>query len=81
MDKRTAEINDDTQGDFQAGKRGGAKSWSELATKVVVSKYFYGNKDQRAGDIGAATDPPGLPDDGGLGVRDGYFDLRAGFVL
>ena len=50
-DRRTAEINDDSgkvifkQEDIEV-----PKSWSPLATKIAVSKYFYG-------DIANGTDP------------------------
>src|SRR5271155_4246552 len=42
-DKRTAEITDDAnKGIFKQENVEVPKSWSILATKVVVSKYFYG---------------------------------------
>jgi ribonucleoside-diphosphate reductase alpha chain len=50
-ERRTAEINDDSgkvifkQEDIEV-----PKAWSALATKIAVSKYFYG-------DIGNGTDP------------------------
>src|SRR5881392_3059864 len=50
-ERRTAEINDDSgkvifkQDDIEV-----PKNWSALATKIAVSKYFYG-------DIGNGTDP------------------------
>jgi ribonucleoside-diphosphate reductase alpha chain len=50
-ERRTAEINDDSgkvifkQEDIEV-----PKNWSALATKIAVSKYFYG-------DIGNGTDP------------------------
>ena len=50
-ERRTAEITDDSgkvifkQDDIEV-----PKSWSALATKIAVSKYFYG-------DIGNGTDP------------------------
>ena len=62
----TAEITDDNgkiifkQEDIEV-----PASWSELATKIAVSKYFYGDiewdgsRKRRARDFGAATDPPG----------------------
>ncbi|MBR5606478.1 MAG: vitamin B12-dependent ribonucleotide reductase, partial [Verrucomicrobia bacterium] len=43
-DYRTAEINDDSGNVFfRQEKVEVPKFWSELATKVVVSKYFYGD--------------------------------------
>src|SRR6185369_9732666 len=42
-DKRTAEITDDSgKVIFKQDNVEVPKSWSVLATKVVVSKYFYG---------------------------------------
>src|SRR5580698_9527673 len=44
-DRRTAEITDDTgKVIFKQENVEVPKSWSELATKVVVSKYFYGEQ-------------------------------------
>src|SRR5271155_4253830 len=44
-DKRTAEITDDAnKGIFKQENVEVPKSWSVLATKVVVSKYFYGEQ-------------------------------------
>src|SRR5258706_5833939 len=45
-DKRTAEITDDGgKVIFKQDSVEVPKSWSVLATKVVVSKYFYGEQD------------------------------------
>ena len=42
-EKRTAEITDDSgKIIFKQDNVDAPKSWSPLATKVVVSKYFYG---------------------------------------
>ncbi len=50
-DKRTAEINDDSgKVIFQQENVEVPRSWSALATKIAVSKYFYG-------DISNGTDP------------------------
>ena len=68
-DKRTAEITDDAgKVIFKQENVEVPKSWSLLATKVVVSKYFYGEQNTSgARDFGAATDPSHLPHDRGLG--------------
>ncbi len=43
-DKRTAEINDDTgKAIFKQENVEVPRSWSALATKIAVSKYFYGD--------------------------------------
>src|SRR5476649_2175035 len=50
-DKRTAEITDDSgKAIFKQEDVEVPKSWSVLATKIAVSKYFYG-------DIANGTDP------------------------
>ncbi len=50
-EKRTAEITDDSQKTiFKQENVEVPKSWSALATKIAVSKYFYG-------DIAHGTDP------------------------
>jgi len=50
-DKRTAEINDDTgKVIFKQENVEVPRSWSALATKIAVSKYFYG-------DLSHGTDP------------------------
>jgi ribonucleoside-diphosphate reductase alpha chain len=50
-DKRTAEITDDTgKAMFRQEDVEVPKAWSELATKIAVSKYFYG-------DASIGTDP------------------------
>src|ERR1043166_3812981 len=50
-ERRTAEITDDSSKViFKQENIEVPKSWSALATKIAVSKYFYG-------DIGNGTDP------------------------
>ncbi|MFM8886937.1 MAG: vitamin B12-dependent ribonucleotide reductase, partial [Chthoniobacterales bacterium] len=50
-DKRTAEINDDSgKAIFKQENVEVPRSWSALATKIAVSKYFYG-------DLSNGTDP------------------------
>src|SRR6059036_1683917 len=89
-ERRTAEINDDSgkvifkQEDIEV-----SKSWSALATKIAVSKYFYG-------DIANGTDPYKRGRETSVrqlihrvtrtiadwGLADGYFaDAEAGEVF
>ncbi len=52
--------------------------WSQLATNVVVSKYFYGDPTTptNARRICSAVDSPRHPNDDGLGYRRWYFDTH-----
>ena len=82
-DRRTAEITDDTgKVIFHQENVEVPKSWSELATKVVVSKYFYG--EQNTGERETSVRQlihrvcRTLAD---WGVRDGYFDAAGGEVF
>jgi len=79
-DRRTAEITDDTgKVIFKQENVEVPKSWSELATKVVVSKYFYG--EQNTGERETSVKQlihrvcRTIAD---WGVRDGYFDEAGG---
>ena len=79
-DRRTAEITDDTgKVIFRQENVEAPKSWSELATKVVVSKYFYG--EQNTGERETSVRQlihrvcRTMAD---WGVRDGYFDQAGG---
>ena len=79
-DRRTAEITDDTgKVIFRQENVEVPKSWSELAVKVVVSKYFYG--EQNTGERETSVRQlihrvcRTLAD---WGVRDGYFDKAGG---
>ena len=81
-DRRTAEITDDTgKVIFRQENVEVPKSWSELATKVVVSKYFYGeqNTAERETSVRQLIHRVcrTLAD---WGLRDGYFD-QAGAEL
>ncbi|MGA2541234.1 MAG: vitamin B12-dependent ribonucleotide reductase [Verrucomicrobiota bacterium] len=81
-DRRTAEITDDTgKVIFRQENVEVPKSWSELATKVVVSKYFYGEQhtSERETSVRQLIHRVcrTLAD---WGLRDGYFD-RAGAEL
>ncbi len=82
-DKRTAEITDDGgKVIFKQENVEVPKSWSLLATKVVVSKYFYG--EQNTGERETSVRQlihrvcRTIAD---WGVRDGYFDAAKGEVF
>ena len=83
-DRRTAEITDDSgKAVFKQENVEVPKSWSQLATKVVCSKYFYGDP-QKAGEreysvrqlIHRVTRT--IAD---WGVADGYFSAKDGEVF
>ena len=84
-EKRTAEITDDSgKAIFKQEDVEVPKSWSVLATKIAVSKYFYG-------DIAQGTDPTNNGRETSVrqlvhrvtrtitdwGQKDGYFKTRA----
>jgi len=84
-DKRTAEINDDTgKVIFKQENVEVPRSWSALATKIAVSKYFYG-------DLTNGTDPHKAGRESSIrqlihrvtrsitdfGIADGYFADKA----
>jgi ribonucleoside-diphosphate reductase alpha chain len=82
-EKRTAEITDDGgKVIFKQENVEVPKSWSLLATKVVVSKYFYG--EQNTGERETSVRQlihrvcRTIAD---WGVRDGYFDKAQGEVF
>jgi ribonucleoside-diphosphate reductase alpha chain len=82
-EKRTAEITDDGgKVIFKQENVEVPKSWSVLATKVVVSKYFYG--EQNTGERETSVRQlihrvcRTIAD---WGVRDGYFDKAKGEVF
>ena len=82
-DQRTAEITDDNgKVIFKQENVEVPKSWSVLATKVVVSKYFYG--EQNTGERETSVRQlihrvcRTIAD---WGVRDGYFDAAKGEVF
>src|SRR5579872_3071093 len=82
-DKRTAEITDDGgKVIFKQENVEVPKSWSQLATKVVVSKYFYGeqNTSERETSVRQLIHRVcrTLAD---WGVRDGYFSKEQGEVF
>jgi ribonucleoside-diphosphate reductase alpha chain len=79
-DRRTAEITDDTgKVIFKQENVEVPKSWSELATKVVVSKYFYGEQgtSERETSVRQLIHRVcrTMAD---WGVHDGYFDQAGG---
>src|SRR5580692_2743429 len=79
-ERRTAEITDDAgKVIFKQENVEVPKSWSVLATKVVVSKYFYGeqNTPERETSVRQLLHRVcrTLAD---WGVRDGYFDKVKG---
>jgi ribonucleoside-diphosphate reductase alpha chain len=82
-EKRTAEITDDGgKVIFKQENVEVPKSWSVLATKVVVSKYFYG--EQNTGERETSVRQlihrvcRTIAD---WGVRDGYFDKAKGEIF
>lgn len=82
-DKRTAEITgDDGKVVFKQTDVEVPKSWSELATKVVVSKYFYGEqgtpqREKSVRDlIGRVATTISK-----WGIKQGYFDEAAATVF
>ena len=82
-DQRTAEITDDSRKViFKQEHVEVPKSWSNLATKVVVSKYFYGeqNTPERETSVRQLIHRVSrtLAD---WGVKDGYFTKEQGEVF
>src|SRR5213593_3452286 len=82
-DKRTAEITDDGgKVIFKQENVEVPKSWSVLATKVVVSKYFYGeqNTSERETSVKQLIHRVcrTIAD---WGIADGYFSKEAGEVF
>jgi ribonucleoside-diphosphate reductase alpha chain len=82
-DKRTAEITDDAgKVIFRQENVEVPKSWSVLATKVVVSKYFYGeqNTPERETSVRQLIQRVcrTIAD---WGVQDGYFNREGGEVF
>ena len=82
-EKRTAEITDDSgKVIFKQENVEVPKSWSVLATKVVVSKYFYGvqNTPERETSVRQLIHRVcrTIAD---WGIRDGYFSKEAGEVF
>jgi len=82
-DKRTAEITDDAgKVIFKQENVEAPKSWSQLATKVVVSKYFYGeqNTSERETSVRQLIHRIARTI-ANWGVADGYFSKSDGEVF
>src|SRR3954453_21667173 len=82
-DKRTAEITDDSgKVIFKQENVEVPKSWSVLATKVVVSKYFYGeqNTPERETSVRQLIHRV-CRTSADWGVKDGYFSKADGEVF
>ena len=82
-DRRTAEIGDDGgKVIFRQENVEVPKNWSQLATKVVVSKYFYGelNTPERETSVKQLVQRVcrTITD---WGVKDGYFDAQTAEVF
>ena len=82
-DRRTAEITDDSgKVIFKQENVEVPKSWSQLATKVVVSKYFYGemNTSERETSVRQLIHriTRTIAD---WGIKDGYFSKEDGEVF
>src|SRR5207302_4912077 len=82
-ERRTAEITDDAgKVIFKQENVETPKSWSLLATKVVVSKYFYGEQGtpERETSVRQLMHRIGrtIAD---WGIKDGYFTKAAGEVF
>ncbi|MCC6235512.1 MAG: vitamin B12-dependent ribonucleotide reductase [Verrucomicrobiales bacterium] len=82
-DSRTAEITDDSgKAIFRQEGVEVPKNWSQLATKVVCSKYFYGDpaKPEREKSVRQLIHrvTRTIAD---WGVKDGYFSAEAGEVF
>src|SRR6266568_9638419 len=82
-DKRTAEITDDAgKVIFKQENVEVPKSWSVLATKVVVSKYFYGEQDTSERETSVRQLIHRISRTiADWGVKDGYFGKADGEVF
>ncbi len=82
-DKRTAEIADDSgKVIFKQENVEVPKSWSQLATKVVVSKYFYGEQHTPEREVSVRQLIHRICRTiANWGVKDGYFDKAQGEVF
>lgn len=82
-DKRTAEITDDSgKVIFKQENVEVPKSWSQLATKVVVSKYFYGEQHTPEREVSVRQLIHRICRTiANWGVKDGYFDKAQGEVF
>ena len=82
-DRRTAEINDDSgKVIFKQENIEVPQSWSQLATKVVVSKYFYGEQGTAERETSVRQLIHRITRTiSDWGVKDGYFTKSAGEVF
>src|SRR4051812_11573429 len=82
-ERRTAEINDDHgKVIFKQENVEAPKSWSLLATKVVVSKYFYGEQGTSERETSARQLIHRITRTiADWGIKDGYFSKEAGEVF
>jgi ribonucleoside-diphosphate reductase alpha chain len=82
-DKRTAEITDDAgKVIFKQENVEVPKSWSVLATKVVVSKYFYGEQNTPEREVSVRQLIHRITRTiSDWGVKDGYFSKADGEVF
>src|SRR3954464_8223205 len=81
--QRTAEINHDAgKGIFKQENVETAKSWSLLATKVVVSKYFYGEQGTSERETSVRQLIHRITRTiADWGVKDGYFSKEDGEIF
>src|SRR5260370_42445784 len=82
-ERRTAEISDDAgKVIFKQDNVEVPKSWSQLATKVVVSKYFYGEQGTSERETSVRQLIHRISRTiADWGVKDGYFSKAAGEVF
>src|SRR6266516_1848883 len=82
-ERRTAEINDDAgKVIFKQENVEAPKSWSLLATKVVVSKYFYGEQGTSERETSVRQLIQRITRTiADWGIKDGYFTKAAGEVF
>jgi ribonucleoside-diphosphate reductase alpha chain len=82
-ERRTAEINDDAgKVIFKQENVEVPKSWSLLATKVVVSKYFYGEQGTAERETSVRQLVHRITRTiADWGIKDGYFTKAAGEVF
>ena len=82
-ERRTAEINDDAgKVIFKQENVEAPKSWSQLATKVVVSKYFYGEQGTPERETSVRQLIQRICRTvSDWGVKDGYFSKAQGQVF
>jgi ribonucleoside-diphosphate reductase alpha chain len=82
-DRRTAEITDDSgKVIFKQENVEVPKTWSQLATKVVVSKYFYGEMNTSEREVSVRQLIHRITRTiADWGIKDGYFSKQDGEVF